>query len=75
VNKSDSNRSGASRNPQPFNPQGLETVKLYVGNVAQATTAETIQSVFEQYGAVTDCFMPTDRETGVTRGFCFVSMS
>jgi len=31
--------------------------------------------MFSQYGAVTDCFLPTDRETGRPRGFAFIQMS
>lgn len=30
--------------------------------------------MFEQYGPVTDCFLPTDRDTGRVRGFAFVTM-
>lgn len=30
--------------------------------------------MFEEYGTVSDCFMPTDRDTGKVRGFCFVTM-
>lgn len=49
-------------------------VKLYVGNLSFDTTQESVQRLFEQYGTVTDCFMPTDRETSKVRGFCFVTM-
>jgi nucleolin len=57
-----------------FNPTGREDVKLYVGNLAFDTTSDSIQKIFEQYGTVTDCFMPTDRDSGKVRGFCFVTM-
>lgn len=33
-----------------------------------------MRKLFEQYGQVTDCFMPKDRDTGRVRGFCFVTM-
>lgn len=49
-------------------------MKLYVGNLSFDTTQESVQRLFEQYGTVTDCFMPTDRETSKVRGFCFVTM-
>jgi nucleolin len=57
-----------------FNAAGAAEVKLYVGNVAFDTDEESIRKLFEQYGKVTDCFMPTDRETGKVRGFAFVTM-
>ncbi len=49
-------------------------MKLYVGNLSFDSTQEKVRGLFEQYGAVTDCFMPTDRDTGKVRGFCFVTM-
>jgi cold-inducible RNA-binding protein len=38
------------------------------------TTEDSVRQLFEQWGAVTDCFLPTDRDTGKMRGFCFVTM-
>jgi RNA recognition motif. (a.k.a. RRM, RBD, or RNP domain) len=49
-------------------------VKLYVGNLSFETTEDSVRQLFEQWGTVTDCFLPTDRETGKMRGFCFVTM-
>eukprot|EP00569_Conticribra_weissflogii_P015819 CAMPEP_0171390886 /NCGR_PEP_ID=MMETSP0880-20121228/876_1 /TAXON_ID=67004 /ORGANISM="Thalassiosira weissflogii, Strain CCMP1336" /LENGTH=251 /DNA_ID=CAMNT_0011903403 /DNA_START=93 /DNA_END=844 /DNA_ORIENTATION=+ len=57
-----------------FNPSGREEVKLYVGNLSFETGEEAVRSLFEQYGQVTDCFLPTDRESGRVRGFAFVTM-
>jgi len=57
-----------------FNPAGKEEVKLYVGNLSFDTREEDIKGMFEEYGTVSDCFMPTDRDTGKVRGFCFVTM-
>ena len=57
-----------------FNPSGRDEVKLYVGNLSFDTTEESVRSLFEQWGAVTDCFLPTDRDTGRVRGFAFVTM-
>lgn len=58
-----------------FNASGRPEVKLYVGNLSFDTTQETVQELFEKHGGVTDCFLPTDRETGKVRGFAFVSMA
>jgi len=57
-----------------FNSAGKEEVKLYVGNLSFDTRDEDIKRMFEEYGTVSDCFMPTDRDTGKVRGFCFVTM-
>ncbi|KAL7523943.1 hypothetical protein ACHAWF_000759, partial [Thalassiosira exigua] len=57
-----------------FNPTGREEVKLYVGNLSFETTEDSVRQMFEQYGAVTDCFLPTDRDSGRVRGFAFVTM-
>ena len=58
-----------------FNPAGSENVKLYVGNLSFESTDETVRSAFEKYGPVSDCFLPTDRESGKPRGFAFVTMT
>jgi RNA recognition motif-containing protein len=70
----DSGRPSGPGGSGGFNSGGKEEVKLYVGNLAFDTTQESIQKLFEQYGTVTDCFMPTDRDSGKVRGFCFVTM-
>ena len=49
-------------------------MKMYVGNLSFQTTKQTIESVFSQYGAVTDVHLPEDRESGRPRGFAFVTM-
>lgn len=57
-----------------FNSEGKPEVKLYVGNLSFDTGEDEIKRAFEEFGTVTDCFMPTDRDTGKVRGFCFVTM-
>lgn len=57
-----------------FNAAGGADVKLYVGNLSFDTTQDTLQGQFEKFGEVSDCFLPTDRETGNIRGFAFVTM-
>lgn len=49
-------------------------VKLYVGNLSWGTEEEPLRELFEEYGKVIDCYIPTDRETGQHRGFAFVTM-
>ena len=47
---------------------------MYVGNLSFETTEESVRGMFEQYGVVSDCFLPTDRDSGRVRGFAFVTM-
>ncbi len=49
--------------------------KLYVGNLAFATTSEDLRGLFGEYGTVTSASVVTDRETGQSRGFGFVEMA
>jgi len=57
-----------------FNLGNRPEVKLYVGNLAFESTEQSVRAFFEQYGTVTDCFLPSDRDTGKPRGFAFVTM-
>jgi cold-inducible RNA-binding protein len=47
--------------------------KLFVGNLNWRTTNEELQEAFEAFGAVTEAFIVTERETGRSRGFGFVT--
>jgi cold-inducible RNA-binding protein len=49
--------------------------KIYVGNLSFRTTEEELASLFEQIGAVESVSIITDRDTGRSKGFGFVSMS
>ncbi|MBK9579349.1 MAG: RNA-binding protein [Fibrobacterota bacterium] len=48
-------------------------MKLFVGGLAWATTAETLKQAFEAFGTVTEATVVTDRETGRSRGFGFIA--
>ena len=50
-------------------------MKLYVGNLTFDTTDQDLRDLFTQYGKPTDVALVTDRETGRSRGFGFVTMS
>ena len=50
------------------------TMKLYVGNLSFDTTENDLQAEFEQFGKVVEAALVTDRETGRSRGFAFVTM-
>lgn len=50
-------------------------MKLYVGNLSFNTTDPDLRDLFAQYGTVEDVHLVTDRGTGRSRGFAFVTMS
>jgi len=47
--------------------------KLYVGNVSFQTTEKDLREAFEQFGAVAEVHVASDRFTGRPRGFAFVT--
>jgi len=49
-------------------------MKLYVGNLSFNTTEDDLRDQFEQFGKVVEVGLVTDRETGRSRGFAFVTM-
>jgi RNA recognition motif-containing protein len=50
------------------------TKKIYVGNLSFQTTENDLNDLFGAYGAVESVSIITDRETGRSKGFGFVSM-
>jgi RNA recognition motif-containing protein len=48
--------------------------RLYVGNLSFHATADTIRAAFAPFGVVSDVHVASDRETGQSRGFAFVTM-
>jgi RNA recognition motif-containing protein len=49
--------------------------KLFVGNLSYEVTENDLQDLFASYGPVTDVNLMTDRSTGRSRGFAFVTMA
>ncbi len=49
-------------------------MKLYVGNFSFDMTEGTLRELFEPFGTVSEVKLITDRETGQSRGFGFVTM-
>lgn len=52
-----------------------DDTKIYVGNLSFDTEEETLRSCFEEFGELTDLYIPLDRYSGRPRGFAFVTMS
>ncbi|MBL9120970.1 MAG: RNA-binding protein [Phycisphaerae bacterium] len=55
--------------------KGDSVFKIYVGNLNYRTTDDALREAFAAYGEVLDVFVGTDRETGRSRGFGFVTMA
>ncbi|MDH3284230.1 MAG: RNA-binding protein [Acidobacteriota bacterium] len=47
--------------------------RLYVGNLPYSADRESLSKLFAEHGSVTDVHVASDRETGRSRGFGFVS--
>lgn len=50
-------------------------MKIYVGNLSFQTTEDGLRDLFSQFGGVDEVAIVTDRETGRSRGFGFVTMA
>ena len=48
---------------------------IYVGNLSFQAEREDLLDLFGQYGEVSQCSLPLDRETGRKRGFAFVELT
>jgi RNA recognition motif-containing protein len=48
--------------------------KIYVGNLSFSMTESELRSLFEPHGSIESATIATDRDTGRSRGFGFVSM-
>ncbi|MGD0259591.1 MAG: RNA-binding protein [Verrucomicrobiota bacterium] len=49
--------------------------KLFVGNLSFDVTENDLQDLFVAFGPVTEVNLMTDRSTGRSRGFAFVTMA
>ncbi len=50
-------------------------VKLYVGNLPKSMTRKELNTLFAQAGDVTIINIITDRQSGGSKGYAFVTMS
>lgn len=59
---------------QPIAPASGDPLDIFVGNLPFTTTAEEVGDLFRAHGLVRDVRLVTDRDTGRSRGFAFVTM-
>jgi RNA recognition motif-containing protein len=50
-------------------------VKLFVGSLSDETTSATLRAHFASFGQIVEATVITDRATGATRNFGFVTMA
>ncbi|XP_009110330.1 glycine-rich RNA-binding protein 6, mitochondrial [Brassica rapa] len=51
----------------------LTPSKLFVGGLSPATDVDILKEVFGKFGKIVDVVVVSDRETGVSKGFGFVT--
>jgi cold-inducible RNA-binding protein len=64
------NQSAGGDNAQAANPK-----KLFIGNLSWGLTSEDLQQLFAEFGTVEEAFVLTDKFSGRSKGFGFVTMS
>jgi RNA recognition motif-containing protein len=50
-------------------------IRIYVGNLAKSTTDAEIKTLFAQAGEVSAVDLVKDRDSGLSKGFAFVTMT
>lgn len=55
--------------------EDLQKRKLFIGSVPYTTTTENLKEYFSQFGAIEDCIVMKDSNTGRSRGFGYVTYS
>lgn len=53
----------------------MDKNKLFIGSLPWSISSEALAELFSQYGEITDAVVISDRETGRSKGFGFVTFS
>ncbi len=53
----------------------MQQNKLFVGNLAFSATQADVEALFSDYGELNEVRLITDRDSGQSRGFAFVTFS
>jgi len=54
--------------------KGIDTMNIYVGNLALKATEDEVRQAFAEFGQVTEVRLIVDKFSGESRGFGFVEM-
>ena len=49
-------------------------MKLLVRNLDRSTTEEELKNIFQEFGNVQSCNLVIDKDSGESKGFCFIEM-
>ena len=53
----------------------MSNKKIYVGNLTFSTTTENLKETFSQYGEIEEAIIISDRDTGRSKGFGFITFT
>ncbi len=53
----------------------MQNNKLFVGSLPWSISSEKLQELFAQYGEITEAIVITDRDTGRSKGFGFITFA
>ncbi|MDH3316956.1 MAG: RNA-binding protein [Gammaproteobacteria bacterium] len=53
----------------------MQQNKLFVGNLAFSATQDDVEALFADYGELNEVRLITDRDSGQSRGFAFVTFA
>ncbi|KAL3318821.1 RNA-binding protein 38 [Cichlidogyrus casuarinus] len=56
-----------------YSQKDTTLTKIFVGGLPYHTTDESLKKFFEQFGTIEEAVVITDRQTGKSRGYGFVS--
>jgi len=59
----------------PISQKDTTFTKIFVGGLPYHTTDQSLKEFFEQFGDIEEAVVITDRQTGKSRGYGFVTMS
>lgn len=53
----------------------MEKNKLFVGSLPWSINSDSLKELFSQYGEITEAIVISDRETGRSKGFGFITFA
>jgi cold-inducible RNA-binding protein len=53
----------------------MSNSKIYVGNLPFSANEQELGDMFSQYGQITECKLITDRYSGRSKGFAFITFN